>query len=222
MKFKIDLKIFLIAILFFMTSQIKVYTIMMICAIIHELGHLLVGILLGMKPEKLEIIPVGIRVTFKINIKDINSKIKQTNKLEIKKIFVAIAGPVVNLIKIYIAAISKTNIISKINFIYANLLLVIINLVPIYPLDGGRILKGIISIFKGKKKAEQTINKISIIIGIIISALGIWILINNKNIAILFFLLYIWIIIIQENKKLKNKRLMYEILEKSIEKNSEK
>ena len=26
----------------------------------------------------------------------------------------------------------------------------------------------------------------------------------------------------QENKKLKNKRLMYEILEKSIEKNSEK
>ena len=65
MKFKIDLKIFLIAILFFMTSQIKVYAIMMICAIIHELGHLLVGILLGMKPEKLEIIPVGIRVTFK-------------------------------------------------------------------------------------------------------------------------------------------------------------
>ena len=222
MKFKIDLKFFLIAILFFMTSQIKVYAIMMICAIIHELGHLLVGILLGMKPEKLEIIPVGIRVTFKINIKDINSKIKQTNKLEIKKIFVAIAGPVVNLILIYIAAISKTNIISKINFIYANLLLVIINLVPIYPLDGGRILKGIISIFKGKKKAEQTINKISIIIGIIISALGIWILINNKNIAILFFLLYIWIIIIQENKKIKNKRLMYEILEKSIEKNSEK
>ena len=220
MKFKIDLKFFLIAILFFMTSQIKVYAIMMICAIIHELGHLLVGILLGMKPEKLEIIPVGIRVTFKINIKDIISKIKQTNKLEIKKIFVAIAGPVVNLILIYIAAISKTNIISKINFIYANLLLVIINLVPIYPLDGGRILKGIISIFKGKKKAEQTINKISIIIGIIISALGIWILINNKNIAILFFLLYIWIIIIQENKKLKNKRLMYEILEKSIEKNS--
>ncbi len=222
MKFKIDLKIFLIAILFFMTSQIKVYAIMMICAIIHELGHLLVGILLGMKPEKLEIIPVGIRVTFKINIKDINSKIKQTNKLEIKKIFVAIAGPLVNLILIYIAAISKTNIISKINFIYANLLLVIINLIPIYPLDGGRILKGIISIFKGKKKAEQTTNITSIIIGIIISALGIWILINNKNIAILFFLLYIWIIIIQENKKFKNKRLMYEILEKSIEKNSEK
>ena len=222
MKFKIDLKIFLIAILFFMTSQIKVYAIMMICAIIHEFGHLLIGILLGMKPEKLEIIPVGIRVTFKINIKDINSKIKQTNKLEIKKIFVAIAGPVVNLILIYIAAISKTNIISKINFIYANLLLVIINLIPIYPLDGGRILKGIISIFKGKKKAEQTTNITSIIIGIIISALGIWILINNKNIAILFFLLYIWIIIIQENKKFKNKRLMYEILEKSIEKNSEK
>ncbi len=111
-----------------------------------------------MKPEKLEIIPVGIRVTFKINIKDINSKIKQTNKLEIKKIFVAIAGPSSKLnINIYSSNIkNKHNI--KINFIYANLLLVIINLVPIYPLDGGRILKGIISIFKGKKKS-RTNNK---------------------------------------------------------------
>ena len=86
MKFKIDLKIFLITFLFFMTSQIKIYITMMICAILHELGHLIMGIILGMKPEKLEIIPIGIRITFKLNIKDINKKVKKANKLEIKKI----------------------------------------------------------------------------------------------------------------------------------------
>lgn len=217
MKFKIDLKIFLIAILFFMTSQIKVYAIMMICAIIHELGHLLVGILLGMKPEKLEIIPVGIRVTFKINIKDINSKIKQTNKLEIKKIFVAIAGPVVNLILIYIAAISKTNIISKINFIYANLLLVIINLVPIYPLDGGRILKGILHIFLGKRKAERYTNSISFIILIIltfIASIGIYYM---ENISIFVITIFLWGLYLKQDKIDRNKNKIYDLIEKTIE-----
>ena len=43
------------------------------------------GIILGMKPEKLEIIPIGIRITFKLNIKDINKKVKKANKLEIKR-----------------------------------------------------------------------------------------------------------------------------------------
>ena len=171
MKFKIDLKIFLITFLFFMTSQIKIYITMMICAILHELGHLIMGIILGMKPEKLEIIPIGIRITFKLNIKDINKKVKKANKLEIKKILIAIAGPAINIL-IIISATTKINIIAKINFIYANLLLAIINLVPIYPLDGGRILKGIITIFKGKQKGEQTINIISIISTIITTIIG--------------------------------------------------
>lgn len=222
MRFRIDLKIFLFLILFYFTKQIETYVIIIVFAIIHELGHLMAGLIMGMKPEKIELMPYGISISFKLKPKDYNKKILKANLLEIKKILVAIAGPFTNLLIIIFATHLKIELFSNLIIIYANLLLILFNLVPIYPLDGGRILKGIISIFKGKKKAEQTINKISIIIGIIISALGIWILINNKNIAILFFLLYIWIIIIQENKKLKNKRLMYEILEKSIEKNSEK
>mgnify|MGYP002099986102 CR=1 FL=1 len=216
MKFKIDLKIFLITFLFFMTSQIKIYITMMICAILHELGHLIMGIILGMKPEKLEIIPIGIRITFKLNIKDINKKVKKANKLEIKKILIAIAGPAINILLIIISATTK------INFIYANLLLAIINLVPIYPLDGGRILKGIITIFKGKQKGEQTINIISIISTIITTIIGTIAVINNKNIAIIFFIIYIWAIVIKENKKYKNRKIIYELLEKNYWKNRKK
>ena len=53
MKFRIDLKIFMLIILFLITNQIKIYAMIMIFAIIHEFGHLLAGILLGMKPEKI-------------------------------------------------------------------------------------------------------------------------------------------------------------------------
>ena len=44
MSIKIDLKIFLFIILFWLTSQIKIYAVLMIFALIHELGHLLVRI----------------------------------------------------------------------------------------------------------------------------------------------------------------------------------
>ena len=49
----------------------------MVFALIHELGHLLAGIILKMKPEKLEIMPFGVSIAFKIEPKDYNKKIKK-------------------------------------------------------------------------------------------------------------------------------------------------
>ena len=66
MRFRIDLKIFIFIILFYFTKQIELYVMMLIFAIIHELGHLIVGILLKMKPEKIEIMPFGLTISFKI------------------------------------------------------------------------------------------------------------------------------------------------------------
>ena len=66
MKFKIDLKIFIFLFIFLLTRQIEVYATIMFFAILHELGHLFAGLLLGMKPEKIEIKPYGISVSFKI------------------------------------------------------------------------------------------------------------------------------------------------------------
>ena len=64
MRFRIDLKLFLIVFIFIFTKQIHIYILMMIFALLHELGHLFAGILLKMKPEKIEIIPVGLTISF--------------------------------------------------------------------------------------------------------------------------------------------------------------
>ena len=60
LRFRIDLKIFIFIILFYITRQIEIYALIMIFAIIHELAHLITGILLKFKPDKLELIPVRI------------------------------------------------------------------------------------------------------------------------------------------------------------------
>ena len=96
MVFRIDLKIFLLLILFYITKQIEFYAIIMFFAIIHELGHLLTGLTLGMKPEKIELKLFGLSVSFKISIDEYNKKIKKANMLEVKKIIVALAGPITN------------------------------------------------------------------------------------------------------------------------------
>lgn len=209
MRFRIDLKIFIFLILFYFTRQIELYAMIMIFALIHELGHLLAGLLLGMKPEKLELMPFGVSIAFKINPKEYNQKIKKGNTLEIKKIIVATAGPITNFIIILVTCNLNLEIVKSLIIIYTNFLIMIFNLLPIYPLDGGRILKGILHINLGKRKAEQYINNISIITIIIITAISSILILYIQNISILLIDMYLWYLAIKENLKYKKRNEIY-------------
>lgn len=75
MEIKLDLKIVLFAIIFYFTGQIEIYSLCILFALLHEIGHILVGRLLGYKLKTLKIMPVGFSIFFKINIDDYNKKI---------------------------------------------------------------------------------------------------------------------------------------------------
>lgn len=217
MRFRIDLKIFIFLILFYFTKQIQIYAMIMIFAIIHELGHLLAGLLMGMKPEKIEIMPFGVSISFTINAKEYNKKIKKGNILEIKKIIVALAGPITNFIIILIASNLKLDLIKSMLIIYANFLIMIFNLLPIYPLDGGRILKGILHIIFGKRKSEKFINIISNITVIAITVISSILILYVHNISIFLIDMYLWYLVLKENSIYKKRE---EIYKKILENNA--
>ena len=219
MRFKIDLKIFLFVIIFYFTKQIHIYALIMLFAFIHELGHLMAGILCGMKPERLEIKPYGVSISFKLFPKDYNIKIGKGSKLEIKKIFVAITGPIINLLITLIIVHIPIEIFTKLMIIYANILIMIFNLLPIYPLDGGRIIKSILHILYGKKASERYINNISFITLIAITFISSIIIYVAQNIAIFIIIIVLWIMYIMEDIRYKRKLEFYKLLEKSIENN---
>ena len=212
MVLKIDLKIFIFFVLFYLTKQIKLYATIMVLCVIHELGHVVMGIIMGLKIEKIEIMPLGLSVSFKLKIDDYNKKIKKGNILQLKKIAIAMAGPLTNLIMLLIVLNTNINlkIVSNEILAYANILIIFFNLLPIYPLDGGRILKEMIHIFEGSIKSKIYIRKISNLVIIFITMIGSIGVMYLKNVAIFFIIVYLWIVVVRENRK----NLTYDVLNK--------
>lgn len=213
MVLKIDLKIFIFFVLFYLTKQIKLYATIMVLCIIHELGHVVMGLIMGLKIERIEIMPLGLSVSFKLNIDDYNKKIKKGNILQLKKIAIAAAGPFTNLIMLIIVLNTNINlnIVTNEVLVYANILIILFNLLPIYPLDGGRILKELIHIFEGSIKSKILIRRFSKAVIILITMIGSIGVMYFKNIAIFIIIIYLWIIVTKENKR----NIMSDILAKS-------
>lgn len=215
MRIRIDLKIFIFLLLFILTRQIEIYAAMMIFAIIHEIGHMFSGILLGLKIEKMELMPYGVSVSFGLTTKDYNNKIKKGNLLELKKIVVAIAGPLTNLLIAVITYYFNIDEELKSLIVYSNILLILFNLLPIYPLDGGRILKSILHILFGKKTSEKYINNISFVLLLFLTFVSSIAIIYLRNIAIFLIILFLWIMYIREDKIYRRKENIYKLLEKN-------
>ena len=190
MRIRIDLKILIFLIIFYFTNQIRIYLIIMLFCFIHEIGHIIAGLILKMKPEKLEIMPFGLSSSFYIDFNDKN--------FNIKEIFVVLAGPLTSLALVILCRYINLISITTQEAVYSNILILIFNLIPIYPLDGGRIIKRILQIKFGSIKSEKLINKISnitIIILTIISSIAIY---YFENVAIFLVCIFLWIIALKE------------------------
>lgn len=212
MSIKVNLKIFLFAILFYFTKQIQIYAMLMIFGIIHELGHLICGLVLGLRPKSLKIMPLGFAIEFKTSTQQYNKKIMRGNILELKKLGISLAGPITNFMIVLICLVLKSRIDIE-YIVYSNMLIGLFNLLPIYPLDGGRCIKSIIYILKGKKTSMKYTNEISNLCVAILTAMSSILIYYYKNIAILFIIVYLWGLVINENKKYNTKMRLYKVID---------
>ena len=217
MKLRIALKIFIFLIIFYFTKQITFYAFTMFFCILHEIGHLIAGLVLKFDINKIELMPWGLSIEFNLQLNDYNKKILKSNILEIKKMIIAIAGPLINLVLIII--FSDIEIAYKEIIIYSNLAILLFNILPIYPLDGGRILKGLLKLIKGNIKASKYTNIISNVVIITITLFCSFYIYIFKNIAIVIILIYLWYLTIIENKRYKVKNKLYITINKTFMEN---
>lgn len=217
MRIRIDLKIFVFIVLFYLTKQIEIYAMLMIFALLHECGHLIAGLIMGFKPEKINVMPIGLAISFKIPIENYNKKIEKSNILSIKKIIIALAGPIINILiaLLFICMNLGFTDVQRLNIIYANVIICIFNLLPIYPLDGGRILKQFIKIKKGVIDSLQytyIIQNVLMIILTFVASIAIYYL---ENISILIIIMYLWILVLNENKKYSVRKRIYNCIKEN-------
>jgi len=213
LRIKLNLNIFIFLIIFYFTKQIEFYVIFIFFALIHEIAHIVVGVLYGLKPKTLKITPFGISIYFE-KYKKNGGRI-----LEKQKILIALAGPFSNILIAFSIMILPMELflhISQENLIYANLVLAVVNLVPIYPLDGGRIVKSIFNLINSdKKKNIILLERISYITLIILTCVSSILILNIHNIAIFFIIIYLWYLVLQQVKYNRIKLRIYDVLEKT-------
>ncbi|MDD7794877.1 site-2 protease family protein [Clostridium sp. 'White wine YQ'] len=129
------------------------FFIAFIFVLLHEISHGVMAIIFGMNIKKLLIHPLG----FFIEIEDMDELTEE------KQIIVYLAGPLTNLLIAIIIYICSGYYFSNMSVI--NLVLCFFNLLPAYPLDGGKIFNIILS----KRLTYRLASKVIIYLGIIIS-----------------------------------------------------
>ncbi len=142
----------------------------------HELAHLAAAKIIGLKASHITLFPFGV-----------NLKLKNSLVYGIAdEILLYLSGPLFNIIMalISIPMIDKGRYWEL--FYINNLSLFIFNILPIVPMDGGIVLKKIISRGVGYRRSEILLKTISVFLIIVIMVFEINLLIkNNFNFSIL-------------------------------------
>ena len=204
MKIDVNFGFVLITILICFLYKINIYFIFLISILLHEIAHMIVGVCLGLKIKKIMFNPLGMCLEF-IGYRE--------NKKTIKKIIINLSGPLFNFIFAIIISHLNIEYKLKIDLFYTNLLLGIFNLLPIIPLDGGKVLKEILSIKFGYKNANIYSMNISKILLIFISLSYSILIFKIKNIFLFFIIVYLWYLQIIEEKKLRTLIRVYNIID---------
>lgn len=168
--------------------------------VFHELSHIFVAAIFGKDIEKFKFTLSGVCIEFKRNYED-SMKIKKS--IILKNIIIYLAGPVSNLILAFL--FKKNEMIFQINIFFA-----LINVIPIYPLDGYNILNNIFDFFRLNRKLKEIIlNFSSYFFMSFICIIGIFQFFISKNPAVIIFSLYLFLLKKQSEKKLKIDKINY-------------
>ncbi len=200
-KFKINPLFFAVFFVFCFYEGISVTLIIYLSAMLHELGHFIAARLVKTPPASFSILPFGMRIELDF------SKIAYKNQAVI-----AFAGPLFNIILWMIAVlVSRIYFNPLLSFFAAsNFFLAAVNLVPAFPLDGGRITEALLCKKIDIYKAKQVADAITLISLLLLFGLGIYLLIlSGYNFSlILISLVFLSMLLKDHIKEAKDKKIL--------------
>lgn len=165
-KLELDISFFLALLISAASGLFTQYIFTFFAALMHEAAHILTAAALGEKTKVLKILAVGL-----------NAEIEDRVCSGAGRIIIYCIGPLVNgLIAAGLTLVGTYYLHMTDNmrfFILINLYLAIFNMIPILPLDGGKVLREILWDRMGIYSAHAYVKKISVALAVITVLLGI-------------------------------------------------
>jgi Zn-dependent protease len=144
------------------------------CVVLHELGHALMARRFGIETADITLYPIG-------GV----ARLRRLPRAPGAELLIALAGPAVNfaiaavlLLLGYLGAItlffagSHTTFMGQL--LAVNLILGLFNLIPAFPMDGGRVLRAILSIWFGRVQATRVAATLGRILALLFGASALY------------------------------------------------
>lgn len=176
---------YFLGILSIITGLFKAFVIMYLIVFIHELGHITMSLIFNWNIKKINVYPFGGYIIFDDII----------NKPFIEEVLVFASGILFQIILfiIFTLIIDNNSYIYKLFYNY-NITILIFNLIPVIPLDGGKILNIILNYIYPFKASHLLTILTSYLIVILL------IIYNYKNINMILICILMLSILIKEHK----------------------
>ena len=178
-KFKIDISLFVLIALCVFCHKFLLMLNYLFALILHELAHMLIASKRGYKIKYVKLSMFGLSV-------QLDEEIASQDAFAIN-----IAGPLCNLIlsvvclACFVIWPSLNGVLNR--FCSCNLVLAFFNLLPVYPLDGGKIFKNIFKSNKAYKIADLVVRCVLSATFAVLFICSIW---HNINLFYLLFALF--------------------------------
>lgn len=183
-----------------LTSRVFIFIIYTITAVVHELGHSFVASSIGYKLSKITLMPFGAVV--KGNIDGASA---------IDELKIAFAGPFINIAIgllfvafwwVYPESYAFTDVVVQANFSLA-----LVNFLPIYPLDGGRIFSALLSLKLNRQTADKICTATGLVFAVMLFGLFVASIFYTLNISLLFFSVFVIVGLFGKDRENKYVRL---------------
>ena len=167
-----------------------------LCVVLHELGHALTARRFGIKTRDITLLPIGGL-----------ARLERMPDEPVQELWVAVAGPAVNVV--IAAALAAWLIAAEAleplgglgvavgpflqRLFVVNVLLVAFNMIPAFPMDGGRVLRAVLAMRLEYTKATHIASSVGQAFALLFGFAGLFV-----NPVLIFIALFVWIGAAQE------------------------
>jgi Zn-dependent protease/CBS domain-containing protein len=150
------------------------FLLIFLCVLLHELGHAFAAKAYGIRTVDITLLPIG-------GV----ARMERMPEKPAQELVVAIAGPLVNVIiagaLLFVLAVTGNldfgEVLDPTRFnalwalLYTNVMMVVFNLIPAFPLDGGRVLRALLATRLSYERATQIAATVGQALALL---MGIW------------------------------------------------